>query len=300
MAVSRVSFAMTDIQVIGAGLGRTGTMSLKRALEDLGYNPYHMETKMENLATHAPLWYAWGRAVLSEDADAIDATTRDLFELWRTTGINATTDFPACVLYEELMREYPNAKVVLSVRRSGEKWARSFAETISRFFPIFQRASRPFMWIPPVARFIEGELAFHSAFFGRVNGLEEYATNDWVRYRPLQSFDEDDMKAFASAHDAWKERVIATVPAEKLLIYYPGDGYAPLCDFLNIEPSLCPSGQPARAWNTRARFKRIIDVMDIGSFVVPFVLFVIIARLVWGAARSLASRRTAVEKKKTK
>ena len=41
-------------------------------------------------------------------------------------GFNATVDFPASAYYEELLRTFPKAKVVLSVRDNGEKWARSF------------------------------------------------------------------------------------------------------------------------------------------------------------------------------
>ena len=50
------------MKIIGAGFGRTGTMSLKAALEELGYGPcYHMTEVFEHPDEHAPLWEAAAR-----------------------------------------------------------------------------------------------------------------------------------------------------------------------------------------------------------------------------------------------
>lgn len=46
-----------QIHVIGAGLGRTGTASLKVALGKLGYKTYHMKELLEN--NHAWAWNAY-------------------------------------------------------------------------------------------------------------------------------------------------------------------------------------------------------------------------------------------------
>ncbi|MEM7348031.1 MAG: sulfotransferase family protein, partial [Chloroflexota bacterium] len=103
------------LKVIGAGFGRTGTTSLKLALEQLGFDQcYHMKEVMRNHKARA--WYriSLGKAV---DWDKI-------FE-----GYQATVDWPGCAYYKELMEQYPEAKVLLTVR-DPDSWYDSALETI--------------------------------------------------------------------------------------------------------------------------------------------------------------------------
>ena len=90
------------LEVIGAGFGRTGTMSLKAALESMGYPCYHMVECFPRGPEHWKLWEQVGSAAPDWDA---------LFE-----GFTATVDFPACTSYAPLADYYPDAKVVLTVR----------------------------------------------------------------------------------------------------------------------------------------------------------------------------------------
>jgi hypothetical protein len=110
------------VEVIGAGFGRTGTLSLKSALETLGYGPcYHMTELMRNLS-HADFWER--AAERAGRAEVVD---------WESLlgGYGATVDWPGCVFYGELARAYPGAKVVLSVR-DPDSWYESFRATIGR------------------------------------------------------------------------------------------------------------------------------------------------------------------------
>ncbi len=103
------------LQVIGAGLGRTGTLSLKLALEQLGLGPcYHMAELMMN-PERTPLWIA--AADGKPDWDAV-------FE-----GYSSTTDYPACLYWRELAAKYPDAKLILT-KRDKEKWFESTQATI--------------------------------------------------------------------------------------------------------------------------------------------------------------------------
>jgi hypothetical protein len=103
------------LQVIGAGLGRTGTASLKVALEQLlGGRCYHMSEAFGNPA-NPPLWLRAARG--DPDWDAI-------FD-----GYVATVDYPACGFWRELCVRYPDAKVLLTVR-DPDKWFESTCETI--------------------------------------------------------------------------------------------------------------------------------------------------------------------------
>ena len=103
------------LKIIGAGFGRTGTSSLKLALETLGFGPcYHMS---EVLLVAGRL-KQWMRA--ADGAPDWDAT----FD-----GYQATVDWPAATYWRELADYYPDAKVILSTR-DPEKWFESTQETI--------------------------------------------------------------------------------------------------------------------------------------------------------------------------
>lgn len=103
------------LKLIGAGLGRTGTMSLKVALEQIGYGPcYHMAEVMANPDSTA-LW-----------VKAADGKP-DWEEVFK--GYASTVDYPGCSFWRELSVAYPSAKVLLSLR-DPDKWFESTQETI--------------------------------------------------------------------------------------------------------------------------------------------------------------------------
>jgi hypothetical protein len=104
------------MQVIGTGVGRTGTHSLKLALNRLGLGPcHHMEQVLHHMPVQVPLWLA----ALAGRAD------------WRTiyNGYPSAVDWPTAGFFRELYQAYPNAKFVLT-HRSPENWADSFGGTI--------------------------------------------------------------------------------------------------------------------------------------------------------------------------
>lgn len=106
-----------ELRLIGAGLGRTGTSSLKQAIEQLTGAPcYHMsETFGKPEVTDS-----WHRAVRGELPD------------WRVllAGYGATLDWPACRFWRELAKAYPDALVLLSTRSTAEAWWGSMEQTI--------------------------------------------------------------------------------------------------------------------------------------------------------------------------
>ena len=104
------------LEVIGCGIGRTGTMSLKTALEQLGFGPcHHMVEVLGKMPVQLPLWQ---QAVAGHpDWDAI------------YRGYQSAVDWPTARFYRELHAAYPNAKFVLGYR-SPKSWAESFSQTI--------------------------------------------------------------------------------------------------------------------------------------------------------------------------
>jgi sulfotransferase family protein len=104
------------IQIIGAGLGRTGTTSLKAALEILLKAPcYHM-ANISHHPDHINLWHS------ASQGDHPNWSL--LFQNYA-----AVTDWPAAAFYKELMPAYPEAKILLSFRES-EAWFKSCQNTI--------------------------------------------------------------------------------------------------------------------------------------------------------------------------
>lgn len=104
------------LKVIGVGVGRTGTYSLKLAINQLGMGPcHHMEEIIHNMPVQVPLW----SAALSGHPD------------WQAiySGYESAVDWPTAAFYGELLEVYPSAKFVLTLR-SPESWADSFGPTI--------------------------------------------------------------------------------------------------------------------------------------------------------------------------
>ena len=176
-----------SLSVIGAGLPRTGTMSQKLALEQLGFGPcYHM-TETFPRPEHWPLWET---AAAGGPVD-----WNGLFE-----GFGSTTDTPGCNFYRELANDFPDAKVVLSVR-DPERWFASTQNTVTS---------------PVVA-------GFHTAR-GSIGMVDAVGWGTDPRLR-----DRDWMLDRYHRHN---DEVQATIPAERLLVYNVADGWEPLCRFL--------------------------------------------------------------------
>ena len=106
-----------SLRVVGAGVGRTGTMSLKTGLEQLLGQPcYHMVDVFRR-PEHVTLWRA-----------AAEGETVDWAAMLADYG--ATSDFPACLFWPEIAAVNPDALVILSTRRDSEVWWASASQTI--------------------------------------------------------------------------------------------------------------------------------------------------------------------------
>lgn len=118
-----------DIEVIGAGFGRTGTASLKQALEDLGFEPCdHMHENFDRPERFA----LWSEALRRKDGgEPID--WRPLLSDYRAVG-----DWPGAYFWRELAAAHPRAKVTLTVR-DPDRWLQSIQATI---FPLLLRLAK--------------------------------------------------------------------------------------------------------------------------------------------------------------
>jgi len=205
-----------SLKVIGAGFGRTGTLSLAAALEELGFDRcYHMREVLAHLK-HAPRWSA-ARRQEPLDWDAL------------FTGYQAAVDWPPCAFYRELMDRYPDAKVILTVR-DAERWYESARQTIWHV----RNAFLPAAWLlPPMRRFTRmlDDVVWIGTFQGRFAD-KDYALAVFARHI---------------------EEVCRTVPPDRLLVYEVSQGWEPLCRFLGVP---APADRPFPHLNDSAEFHR--------------------------------------------
>ncbi|KAL0084759.1 P-loop containing nucleoside triphosphate hydrolase protein [Phycomyces blakesleeanus] len=187
------------LKIIGAGYGRTGTNSLRLALETLGYRTHHMSQLMGD-SVQDP--FVWQRAYDNPGSHPDE---------WESVygKYDAAIDWPTVTVYEQLLKKYPDAKVILTVR-SAESWYKSMCNTIFKFFEddtkqhpehitnviTFQRSTM-------FDGYIKGDLS-------KIKNKEELC---WI-------FDEH------------IKRVKALVPPENLLVLELGEGWSRLCEFL--------------------------------------------------------------------
>jgi len=180
------------LEIVGAGLGRTGTHSLKNALELLLGGPcYHM-VEVFGRPDDIPVWDAaingdmpdWG-AFLSDYRSAVD--------------------WPAAAFWREIWEANPDAVVLLS-SRDADGWWKSANNTI------FQITSA--QDVPP-------EMQAQHAM--ATNMLVKRFTPDWQSEGPAKK-----------AYEQHNADVRASVPADRLIDYRTGDGWAPICEKLGM------------------------------------------------------------------
>ncbi|MGH9302837.1 MAG: sulfotransferase family protein [Acidimicrobiales bacterium] len=193
------------MRLIGAGLPRTGTLSLRVALETIGFAPcYHMVEVLNDLDRAVP----W--------AEALDgkANFEHIF-----SGYEATVDWPGAFFWEELLDAFPDAKVLLSVR-SGESWAKSMENTIYGV--------------------LQGDSMMHDLSSARCRvdaswaGYIDLMTRMWQASGLLMRGEAVDAAALAAGMERYNDKVRGTVPSGRLLVWDIGDGFEPLCDFLEV------------------------------------------------------------------
>lgn len=206
------------LQIIGAGYPRTGTMSTKAALEQLGFGPcYHFVTQFERPQDIA-IWQA------AAERRPVDWTA--LF-----ADFQSAVDWPTSAFYKQLMEVYPDAKILLNVR-DPETWYESVRRTI--YVVSRPSSSSPQSAESPAAgtgRMLD-TLAWQGLFHGRFED-KDYAISVFERHN---------------------QEVKEAVPASKLLVWEVKEGWEPLCRFLNVDVPHTPFPRLNDAETFRQRF----------------------------------------------
>jgi len=225
-----------SIKIIGAGLPRTGTNTLKQSLETLGYTKtYHMK----NLIVNPDNLHYWLSLENNE--------TPNWDELYE--GYQGTVDFPAYAWYKEHMVQYPEAKVIMTVR-PFEGWYASIQSTVWQAGP---------QTVPEKITMMT-KLLFNPRLREVIKCVK--LAKRMIFAKHLQGKFAD--KAFAEkVFNQHMEDVKAHVPPEKLLVYNVRDGWGPLCNFLDVpEPA-----EPLPHLNKRENFKTMLAELMKGNMV---------------------------------
>lgn len=181
------------LEIIGAGFGRTGTNSLKLALEHLGFGPCHHMFEVRDNPELLPDWEA-----------AAEGHTMDWDKIFR--GYRSQVDWPGARYWRELMAAFPEAKVVLSVREPNG-WFDSVQATIEPFIRARGTHSTP-----------------------HLNAIAEMAYRTIVL--PIFDDRLSDRDHAIGVFERHIEEVKSSIPAERLLVFDVREGWAPLCAFL--------------------------------------------------------------------
>ena len=215
------------VELIGAGLPRTGTLTQKAALEILGLGPcFHWVDVLADLEGQVPLWDG-----------ALDGTVDPATII---KDFRSTVDWPGGYFYRELAEAYPEAKVLLSVR-NPERWEPSFRETIV-------------------------DMCYGESLIRLVASARAHVDPKWQRYLQfVNRMFWSEQGTFPAGHspqdliqgfEAHNEEVKRVIPADRLLVWDVTEGWEPLCEFLGVPVP----AEPLPHANDRSTFlRRVID-----------------------------------------
>ncbi|SCL21411.1 hypothetical protein GA0070616_2293 [Micromonospora nigra] len=203
------------LEVVGASFGRTGTKSLKTALERLGVGPcHHMSELLWRVPERTKAWTA-----------VVDGATPDWEALF--AGYRATVDWPGVTFWRELVDAYPDAKVILTTR-DAQAWYTSADRAIGW---MFRESATPF-----------GRLILWyrlAAMYGRTM-RGRWLMRHWGPMTKRLIWDRqfggrfDDRAHTVEVYERHVRDVRQRVPADRLLVYDVSQGWEPLCEFLGV------------------------------------------------------------------
>ena len=236
------------MKVICAGWGRTGTRSLKYALEHINGQPsYHMQNILLN-KKDAKKWH---------DLIFNNKNNYNWDNIYK--GYGACLDFPSCNYYKELMDFYPDAKVILNLR-DDESWVKSWNVLNNQILKSF--TFRFIAKLPYTSFKLHKDI--HNEMILGSRGAFKGAKTDKEK---MQKFND------------WNQSVIDYVPKDRLLIYKASQGWEPICKFLNVSIPDIPFPYKNKTKNM-GHMSRFINAMFV--ILIIGIVSVICSSIFWG------------------
>ena len=218
-AIDRTKCTRTvPLKVLGLGLSRTGTVSLRQALIELGYGDcYHFSTVVQENPLDQAMWV---QALRGKFLPASSGCQPFAKQEWDALlgHCQSVTDAPCNVFWEELLQTYPDAKVILTVRDSPEQWHESYKQTLGKFTEDFIENDQLMEKFDPLTREFYRVFTTHSPAYAKM-------------YHDYQTGEET-----AKEYYKWYvSEIQRRVPSEKLLVFNVNEGWSPLCKFLGTD-----------------------------------------------------------------
>ena len=225
--------------VIGVGLPRTGTVSMKLAVEELLKGPcYHFENILENPDGHIPFWMSVVKG---------EVTT----EKWRDflSEYKGGFDSPIVSHWKEIYLAFPNAKFILT-ERDPKKWFLSIQETILPLWN-FRKTFLGYVFLNTV---------FYKMSFW--NTLTQHWTNHTYNFVNIS-----DKEAMIQRYHQHVDEVKRIVPKDRLLVFNVTQGWGPLCEFLNVPvpKKTFPRANDKKSYQNRIRKFKVWSIVMVAT-----------------------------------
>lgn len=187
----------TIMKVICAGIGKTGTKSIAKALRHLGFTVFDWEEQIFDFMDH---WVD----VFQNGAEP------DIKRVYHNA--DAVVDIPGNFFWEEILDAFPECKVILS-EREEESWVKSLTNQLERVEAV---KSLSLAMLSPTMR-------------------KMYCIGDANVLALVGTLNKKSTCVFRKRYRIHNHRVKSIVPPDKLLVYNVKQGWKPLCDFLGCE-----------------------------------------------------------------
>lgn len=283
--------ARTLLKIIGAALPRTGTMSLMEALEMLGYKVFHGSVATKEVELWGNLFYDIAKAeLLDRNSAQREAAVQAVVEALSVRGYDAILDQPGCWLYQDLMKFYPDAMVINTVRDNRDAWAKSMVEMAYCLDLL--------AWQPPYSHRPISAMGRLNGYYSKSVGLgikDEEIFEKGVPNSDNRKERESSVSyaTCASAYDRYQAKVVATVPPHKLIRYSVKEGWGPLIehfakgqDFVQDTPfPVVNTNENGMLVNWRRTMKTKIALYNLHPILAQdwLVKFLLFCRLKWRA-----------------
>ena len=202
----RASFRF-KMKIICAGLAKTGTKSLAKALRILGFTVFDYD---EHRDFHVDQWYNI----------YFEGKSPDFASMYK--DVDAVTDLPPAFWFQEIYEAFPDAKIILTLRDNEDVWVQSWAKQIE--------------FVQTLGGFLNRVLARAWVIARRIRGKHTYFTLlGPILSAALGTVNPKSTVLVKKKYREHNERVQAVIPKEKLLIYNVKQGWKPLCEFLGCD-----------------------------------------------------------------
>jgi len=233
----------SGVKVICLGLSRTGTSSIKAALNTLHFRTFHAMDFLQQINNEESFNF-WKSL---KDGNATEEEIRSYFAVG---NYGAVCDVPCLIYWRDIVRAHPGAKIILTVR-DPSKWYRSLSTTL---IPLAKQLNR-WLWLNKLVLFLLSGKYFQA----------EHLQILFQQFHDKQL--QEESKAVQFYHD-WNTTISASIPPSNLLVFDVRSGWGPLCQFLD-----CP--QPATSFPRLNDSSELVKHQKYVSFFVTITLLVL-------------------------